>query len=66
MDRVYILYDGRACGDQGTDDASPLVVCGRNKEAKGHKGDFGAMACYSYRKDGKKLVDEQWEWDYRG
>lgn len=63
-DRKYILYDARACGDAGTDDASVLVACGSNKEAKSYRGDFGAMACYSYATDGGELTDERWEWDY--
>lgn len=64
MARLWILYDSRACGDSGTDDASVLVSCQSNKEAKSYKGDFGSMACYSYEIKGKNLVDEQWEWDY--
>ena len=64
--RQYILYDGRACAGQGTGDASVLVVCESNEEAEDHKGDYGQMACYSYRVDGKNLVDERWEWDYHG
>lgn len=67
--REYILYDARACGGAGTDDATVLVACNSNKEAESYKGDYGAMACYSYAvekgADGKRmLVDEQWEWDY--
>jgi len=65
-ERTYILYDSRACGDQGTEDASVFDTADSNKEAKSLKGDYGAMACYSCRKDGNQLVDERWEWDYRG
>ena len=62
--RIYILYDGRACNNVGTEDASVLVTCESNNEAKGYKGDFGMMACYSYKLDGKNLTNERWEWDY--
>lgn len=62
--RRFILYDSRACGAQGTGDASMFVVCRSNREAKSYKGDFGAMACYSYRVDKTHLIDEQWEWDW--
>ena len=63
--RMYILYDGRACGAAGTEDASVLVACGSNKEAHYHRGEYGEMACYSFAVAGDKLVDERWEWDYR-
>ena len=66
--RIWILYDGRACGGVGTEDAMVLVACTSEKEAKSYKGDFGDMACYSYSEiveNGKNmLVDEKWEWDY--
>jgi hypothetical protein len=64
--RLYILYDGRACADNGTEDASVLVACGSNGEAKSYCGEFGQMACYSYREDNGTMVDERWEWDYHG
>ena len=62
--RSYILYDSRACGVQGTEDACVLVSCESDEEAQSHKGDFGSMACYSYEIKGNELVDERWEWDY--
>ncbi len=61
--RQYILYDSRACGGD-TEDASILVVCDSNREAKTYKGSYGAMACFSYRVDGKNMVDDRWEWNY--
>lgn len=61
--RTYILYDSRACGGE-TDEASVLVCCESNKEAKSYKGDYGAMACFSYRRAGQNLVDERFEWNY--
>lgn len=64
--RLYILYDSRACGDQGTSEASVLVVCESNKEAKNYKGQWGAMACYSYESKDGELLDERWEWDFYG
>lgn len=65
MKRTWILYDSRACGAQGTEDASVLVVCGSEGEARSWCGQFGAMACYSYAKDGGDLTDERWEWDWK-
>lgn len=62
--RMYILYDGRACGGQGTDDATVLVACSSDREARGYKGDYGQMACYSYAVNGQELSDERWEWDH--
>lgn len=65
MARSWILYDGRAMADQGTDDAMVLVACDSEKEASDYKGDFGDMACYSYDLTSKnELVRERWEWDY--
>ncbi len=64
MSRTYILYDGRACGAAGTEDASVLVACDSNREAKSYKGDYGQMACYSYAVNGDQLSDERWGWDY--
>jgi hypothetical protein len=64
MKRIWILYDSRACGGVGTGDASVLVACDSNKEAKSYKGKFGGMACYSYEVNGKILQDQKWEWDY--
>lgn len=68
MSRMFILYDGRACGGRGTDDASVLVACDTEEEAKGYFGKYGDMACYSYAKSYKKskrlLIGERWEWDY--
>ena len=62
--RVWILYDGRAAHGMGTDNASVLVCCSSNREAQSYKGDFGGMACYSYRDDGEYLTDEQYEWNW--
>lgn len=69
MAKLFILYDARACGDGDTDEATIFVSCDSMKEAKGYKGDYGAMACFSYDiipKEGERgeLVNETWEWDY--
>ena len=61
--RTYILYDSRACGGD-TEDASVLVCCESNREACEYKGDYGPMACFSYRRDGRNLVDERFEWNW--
>lgn len=62
--RVYILYDDRAADGLGTSDASVLVVCEDEQEAREYCGEFGAMACYSYREDGENLIDERHEWNW--
>ncbi|MCI0537689.1 MAG: hypothetical protein L0Z50_20945 [Verrucomicrobiales bacterium] len=63
--RKYVIYDARACGGQGTDQARLCDVADSNTEARRcHQGIYGAVACYSYRVNGKKLVDERWEWDW--
>jgi hypothetical protein len=64
-ERLYILYDSRACADQGTEDASVLEACEDDADAKSACGLYGAMACYSYAHGpGSTLIDERWEWDY--
>jgi len=67
LPRLYLIYDGRAAGGQGTEDAMVMVASGNSeedarKDAKEH-GDISS--CYSY-KDGDKLTDEKWEWDWYG
>lgn len=62
--RTYILYDSRASDGMGTDDASVLMVCESNQEAKSYRGEFGGMACYSYADDDKELTDERFEWNW--
>jgi len=61
--KLYILYDGRACGNNGTDDA--LVLCTAQSEAEALQDAdmFGETACYSYDAKGKTLTNEKWEWD---
>ena len=63
-DRLYILYDSRACGAQGTDDASVLSTADSLEEARRDTDMFGACACYSYDTNGKYLIDARWEFDY--
>jgi hypothetical protein len=69
-ERVFILYDGRAADGSGANDASVLVVCEDNEEALEYRGDFGDMACYSYRvkpmpgDTPDQLIDEQFEWNW--
>jgi hypothetical protein len=42
-----------------------LVACsGGDREARTYAGDYGSMACYSYKDDGKNLTDQRWEWDW--
>ncbi len=63
MKKMYILYDGRACAGD-SDEASVLVACDSNEEAKSYKGEYGQMACFSYDISGKDLINEQHEWNY--
>lgn len=65
--RFYVLYDGRACGNQGTYDATCLASSGPEEEALEDRELFGCqLACYSYAIQGDTLTDEKWEWDYEG
>ena len=64
MSRKYLLLDDRASDVTGTDGANILVTCESNEEAKGYKGDFGAMSCYSYAVKNGELVDERFEWNW--
>lgn len=68
-DRTFILFDDRAADGSGTEDASVLMVCEDNEEALDCRGDYGAMACYSYEvkktpDQSDELVDEQFEWNW--
>ena len=63
--RVYVLYDGRACSGD-TDDASVILAVESHREAKACRGEYGDMACYSYREENSELVDERFEWNYFG
>jgi len=62
--RMWLLYDGRACGGVGTDRAICLVACISNRQAKRYRTWYGSCACYSYAEDGENLTDERWEWDF--
>ncbi len=63
-DRQYAVYDDRACGDQGTAEASMLVFSGTLEAAREDSKEYGACAVYSYAtNDGKELTDERWEFD---
>lgn len=73
MARIYLLFDGRACGDCGQngppDEALCLTTADSEAEARGCAGEFGDMACYSYREHRisrrkTELVDCRWEWDW--
>jgi hypothetical protein len=63
--REFILYDGRAAHPGAdTSEASILVLCEDDEEACSYRGDYGDMGCWSYRREGSKLVDEQFEWNW--
>lgn len=61
------MWDSRACGSQGTDDAQVMVSCKSLKEARSYNGDYGQVAIYKYRINEKgELVDEEWVEDFYG
>ena len=61
LSREYIIYDERAMLD--VDEASVLGVCDSLGEAKRDVKDLGYNAAvYSYKREGGKLVDQQYEW----
>ena len=66
--RIFIIYDGRACGDRETDDAAILFnVGGDRQEAIDYmvEDNFGQCALYSYNEEGAtSLTDERWEGDF--
>jgi hypothetical protein len=62
--RLYFLYDARACGGVGTDDAT-VLTCGESlEEVREDAKDYGGGAIYSYSNsaDGS-MRDEKWEED---
>ncbi len=61
LTKNWNLYDWRACGNAGTDQASCLVSCDSDKETMTYSGGYGDVACYSY--DDETQV-ERWEWDW--
>lgn len=60
----FLLFDGRACGGEGNEDALVLVACDSDKEARSYAGDFGDMACYQYELVGGEWTNEEWWWDW--
>lgn len=56
----YLLYDGRACA-QDSNNASVLVSCDDDAEARTYAVVSGDMACYSYN---EKTQVERWEWNW--
>ena len=77
-ERKFVLFDSRACGGGGNPfrEASVLVFCGSEQEARHYAGDFGAMACYSFPTKtastpggapSDTILDSErgtWEWDW--
>lgn len=57
MQRIYIIYDGRAM--QSTEDASELDVCQSRQEA--WKNCETGNCCFSYLDVGGALTDERFE-----
>ena len=61
MKRLYILYDERAA----MGDTTKAMVLSCDYTLKGIKEDlelFPNAICYSYKDNGKELVDERREW----
>lgn len=64
-ERLWILYDERACSGD-TERAAVLSSSIDEREAKKDAKMFACpLACYSYRIDGDALVDEKWEWNQK-
>jgi hypothetical protein len=65
MGQVFILFDARAAGGVGTDNASVacVCVCDTESEARDDAKHRGSVACYQYDQKGKNLVNERWLWD---
>lgn len=67
MIRLYIIYDGRACGAQGTENAEVLYAVGTDRdEAIEAMSSYGQCSLYSYRNHTYRLTDERWEYDHGG
>ena len=62
-ERIYLLYDGRACGGVGTDDAICVEACGEQDACFESAPHYDDCACYSFHAEGRELSDERWEWD---
>jgi len=60
--KLWIVWDARACGGMGTEDAQVMVSCDSLEEARSYRGDYGTMAAiYSYDvNDRNELVNEEW------
>ncbi len=64
MNRYYVIYDGRARGGQGTDDAAILFSVGYDRqEAEAAMTGYGDCALYSYVLVRGALIGERWERD---
>lgn len=62
--RMYLIFDGRACGGAGTDGVTCLDTASDLKEAQGSAVLQGRdCAIYSYDDQGSKLVNERWVQD---
>lgn len=57
-EKKWIVWDSRACGDQGTDDAQVMEVCRSLEEARRYS--IGMAAIYSYDVLQAKLINEEW------
>ena len=65
MKVIYLLYDSRAMGDQGTDDAMVLCCANTDREAKEDARMFGYdLAIYKYDVKGNELINERWHDDF--
>lgn len=65
MTKIFLVYDGRACGGIGTDNATVMVVCESLKEARNCQEDYGQCAIYEYEDRNGTLVNEQWVEDLK-
>ena len=70
MKKLWVIYDGRACGGDIPEEACIFIACDSNEEARSCVENYGDCACYSYKLGPKDtegrttLIDPEWEWDW--
>ena len=65
MKKVFIVYDGRACGGKDPSECTVMTVCNTLAEAKNEAVEYGETAIFSYDDDNGTLINEKWECDVR-
>ncbi len=63
--RKYLIYESRACCNNGTDDATLICTADDEDEARREARSLGyECAVYSCGTHGHLLTEERWEFDY--